>query len=96
MGRHIDTTTAVGRREVSSAKSNCVNFVGVLSGREIVEPIIDLVVRREGGKEAVEVCPVGTVTANVTIRTAVVHIGISLRKAGINKVYKDAIEKEKQ
>jgi hypothetical protein len=97
VSRHIDTATAVTCREVSSAKRNCVNFVGVVSGGEIVEPIIDLVFRREGGKEAVEVCPVGTGTGNVTIgRTLVEHVGISLSNGGLNKVHKDAIENEGQ
>jgi hypothetical protein len=94
VSRHIDTATAVTCRKVSSAKRNCVNFVGVVSGGEIVEPIIDLVFRREGGKEAIEVFPVGTGT--VTGRTLVEHVGISLRNGGLNKVHKDAIEKEGQ
>ena len=43
-----------------------MNFVGALSGREIVEPIIDLGVGREGGDEGVEVRSEGTVTAHIT------------------------------
>jgi hypothetical protein len=97
VSRHIDATPAVSCREVSSAECDCVNFAGVLSGRVIVEPIIDLAFRREVGKEGVEVRPVGTVTANITIcRTLVEHVGISLRNGGINKMYKEAIEEERE
>jgi hypothetical protein len=55
LSRHIDTATAISWCKICSTKSNGVNFVGVLSGGEIVEAIIDLGVGREGGEEGVEV-----------------------------------------
>ena len=74
-----DTGTAISCCKVSFTKPSGVNFVGALSGRETVEPIIDLGVGREVG-EGVEVRSEGTVTTHITTSwTIMANVGISLQ-----------------